>query len=98
MEWKPKDEHVSKPIIETAKKMVDDEEAKREAERLAETERHAAWVNRPKVKLKCKQCGTIQELGEEEYKDKRRRRKYEPTPFCEKCQNYTEHEWIMPKG
>lgn len=48
----------------------------------------------PVVKLKCCECGTIKELPETEYLDKRKRKKYEPTSYCEKCNWITEHQWV----
>lgn len=49
----------------------------------------------PLVKLKCCDCGTITELPQSEYLDKRKRRKYEPRSHCEKCNWFTRHVWEL---
>jgi hypothetical protein len=66
------------------------EQLAKEAKEKAENE---AWLNRPKIKLVCKKCAYSRILGQEEYTDKRRRRKYEPESWCERCNDFTEHEW-----
>ena len=66
------------------------QQAKEMAKRKADDE---TWSNRPKIDLVCKKYGTAKELGLEEYNDKRCRRKYRGGWHCEKCQDWTDHEW-----